>query len=768
MQAQIDRGSHYTTALIAAQQPVATPSPWLYLAGLIVTLSGLFAVNYGLPDTDFAAMTYALAVSGYLLSYLLRWRGISLRALQTPLIVCLGLALFALYSSDRGLAVLLPDGVAEDRAKTMQMVFVWIGIIHSFVLTSDAAVLFACVPCMTMLALVSTLNGDPAIQHAFILFIGAATFLMVHENFLRTQAAAGAGRSEARDRKLFGGQVGLVAVCIVGALVLANLVAVPIRTVGQTLFDMGTLTPLTPATQNKQQKQNFAPISVSENNAVELATGAGRDSDTVLMRVKCDRGLMWRGMTFATYTGHSFSNPAEAEANLLPSDEANNKQGYQDLLTYRDTNSSDGQRDVIHFDLSPSPYELPPGEMKGSSQTKQTVSVVAGAFTQLYGAGNVIRVDTVPTIASLHTNAEGSLMTSDPLPINTSYNVVSQVANDDPRALRAASSDRAALPLPIASRFLQTAPPGQPENATLRALAQEITRGLNNNFDKAEAIEKYIGAHCRYNLKAAATPRSQDVVETFLTQTHEGYCDSFGAAMTMLCRYAGIPARLASGFLYGDLEPDNSYTVREKHKHIWSEVFFPRIGWITYDATELAQDVTPKPADTKKAAGLKNWLASQGALPKAILAIVGLLLLWVFKTEVLDRWRGSRRAPGAASNALAVTNQEILTLYQSATGLLGRRALRRAPYVTPDEFVRQVETQCADCSPQVSVLLQRLTDLATRSRYGGQVASSEEVEQARATLTELKREMSKVKRGDIKPMAAATTQAATAHGAGWR
>src|SRR5690349_23611391 len=157
-------------------------SPWLYLAGLCVTLSGLYAVNYGVEDQNFALMTYGLAILGYLISYCLRLYRVSPQALQVPMVVCLGLIFFAGLSSEQGLGVFAPSGILEDRAKSLQLIFVYMAIIHTFMLSNDAAVLFACVPCMTMLALVSTTNADSQIQNAFLVFIGAATFLMVHEN----------------------------------------------------------------------------------------------------------------------------------------------------------------------------------------------------------------------------------------------------------------------------------------------------------------------------------------------------------------------------------------------------------------------------------------------------------------------------------------------------------------------------------------------------------------------------------------------------------
>jgi len=179
--------------------PVAGPSLMLYLAGLTVTLCGLYAVNYGNADTNFAALTIGLAVCGYAFSYGLRIRRISTQAVQTPVLVVLGLGVLAMLTSERGLNWLIPLGIPDDRSRMLEFIVAWLAIFQCFTLGNDAAVLFACVPCMTMLALVSTKNSAAEVQNAFLIFIAASTFMMVHENYLRTRAAQFHGRFRSRD-----------------------------------------------------------------------------------------------------------------------------------------------------------------------------------------------------------------------------------------------------------------------------------------------------------------------------------------------------------------------------------------------------------------------------------------------------------------------------------------------------------------------------------------------------------------------------------------
>ena len=54
--------------------------------------------------------------------------------------------------------------------------------------------------------------------------------------------------------------------------------------------------------------------------------------------------------------------------------------------------------------------------------------------------------------------------------------------------------------------------------------------------------------------------------------------------MTMLCRAAGLPARLATGFAPGE-QDGQTYNLRALDKHAWTEVYFPGEGWLAFDPT---------------------------------------------------------------------------------------------------------------------------------------------------------------------------------------
>lgn len=736
----------------AAHAHDAPVSLFLYLAGLIVTLAGLYAVNFGIEDPNFANLTYGLATSGYVVSYLLRVRRVDTQMLHIPILVGVGLVALSTITSGHGLGWLAPAGMEEDKSKSLQLLVAWIAIVQSFLLGSDAAILFACVPCMSMLAIVSTTNSDPHIQNAFLLFIGASTFMMVHENYMRTRMSKVMGRSRNRDQRLFRGQIALTALCLVGAVVLANFVAFPMRSLGQTLAETGALNAITPQAQ-KNPKQNGVTVTVSEKNSVDLGTGPVTENDMPLMQVQAPAGPNWRGTTYDYYTGHTFKSTDQTMQPLSPHlmDPARGP----DPNTATSTDDKPSLSEMNRYEVPLSPLELDSSDMRDSKRITQRVTLLVGTYSALYGAGKVEEIhEASGSITQLSSSSAGSLLTAMSMTSHLIYEAVSNLPSSDPAVLRAASSDRSAFPPAIRRTYLQTASETNPENARLHALANQITRGATNNYDRAEAIKNYISSTCSYNLNTTRAPQDQDVVEYFLTVSKQGYCDSFGAAMTMLCRYAGVPARLASGFICGELQHDrtteNTYLVREKDKHLWCEVFFPHVGWVTFDATENAPDITDRTqhAGSSHRTDFLTWFRSHGILPPLFGGMFILLLGYLVKTELIDRIP-TRTIVQKRLQDRPPTNSRIIQTYCAAGRLLSSHGLTRPGHQTADEYLSTVQLLAAAAMPEAVGALSRLTALYTRSQYGGAVATEAEVQQAQSALESIKTALAKVKRGTL-------------------
>lgn len=716
-------------------------SLWLYMAGLVSVLAAIYSVNFSLEIPDFGNVAFTGATAGFLLSYWLRSRVGGGRSLQRPIALILVLLVVAFASSDRGMEWFWPSVINGERQKAIQVILVWFTVFTSFLLGSNAAVLFCIVPCFAMLALVSQTSTQAEIQNAFLIFVASTTFLMVHDNYLRTLAFQVKGRSEGQEKQLFGGQFQLAAFCILGALVFANVVAMPLKIIGQSLFNPSALSQLTSAVE----KTPLAPavaVQVSERNTIELASGPVTVSDAVLMRVLSPRGLYWRGSTFDFYSGTRFENRQNAPIPVpVANDEVrveNKEEAYLGLTGNSAERSFTGKL----FALPQSRFELAPQEMKNAQLVVQKFVIVGGSFSQFYGATSLSKL--IANVDKVEVQGAGTCSSNAALPLNAEYQVTSVVPDDDPERLRNASSDRNDIPPPIRENYLQTGPTNEP----VRKATLEAVKGAKNNYDKVQAIIAYIGKNCKYNLQTPAAPRDRDVVEYFLFDRKMGYCDSFGAALAVMCRYAGVPARLVSGFLTGDAK-DGIYLVKEKHKHIWTEVFFPEIGWVAFDATSAAEDISDYSALNKKRGGFWDWL-KQDALRALLGVLVVGLIGFVIWNEFASRLKNGRGKQAPAPSRPA-TNRAIAEAYVASCALLKRYGVERNASMTPDEYIALVQDRARNAAPSLAEAYKELTQLFKRYRYGAEVASAEEAQRAQAVVQEMRAALRRVKRRDLRP-----------------
>lgn len=173
---------------------------------------------------------------------------------------------------------------------------------------------------------------------------------------------------------------------------------------------------------------------------------------------------------------------------------------------------------------------------------------------------------------------------------------------------------------------------------SIRSLARNAVSRANatTDFERAEAIRRWIAANMKYNTEIESTPANRDATEYFLNESKEGYCDVFASAFILMARSEGIPARYATGYLMNDPKRDEQgyFTVREKDGHAWAEVYFAGYGWVPFDATEGAEDVTPDTQIQERPdwqRELQAWFEENGGMVAALaggLALIGGLLIF--------------------------------------------------------------------------------------------------------------------------------------------
>src|SRR5260370_13125935 len=102
----------------------------------------------------------------------------------------------------------------------------------------------------------------------------------------------------------------------------------------------------------------------------------------------------------------------------------------------------------------------------------------------------------------------------------------SNVTEVKPELLRQASED---FPAQIALDYLQV-----PKlDARIPRLAVEVTRGQTNNYDRARAVEQYLGSHYGYTLKLSEKPPA-DPLAAFLFLRQQRPSEYFASALAIL------------------------------------------------------------------------------------------------------------------------------------------------------------------------------------------------------------------------------------------
>ena len=302
----------------------------------------------------------------------------------------------------------------------------------------------------------------------------------------------------------------------------------------------------------------------------------------------------------------------------------------------------------------------------------------------------------------------------------------------------------------------------------IKKLAEKIVEKSHNEYDRAANIELYLKSHYGYTLDLTGR-QTDDPLAYFLFERREGHCEYFAAAMTVMLRDLGIPARYVGGFLpgeYNDLGGD--YIIRASDAHAWVEAYFPGYGWITFDPTpagngkrkgllarmglywdwfqfawdewvinydfghqmNLAQNVQKTSRDwgertlryyhDKQRDAIRLLMAldrrteaSPYFLPSVLVFLIALLIYLRGRPLIgylIARWRVRARRGGNLTASLAALE------YREMLRLLEKRGWKKAPSQTPLEFASAIPA--TDLSAPVA----QLTELYQSARFGDHAA----------------------------------------------
>jgi transglutaminase-like putative cysteine protease len=274
------------------------------------------------------------------------------------------------------------------------------------------------------------------------------------------------------------------------------------------------------------------------------------------------------------------------------------------------------------------------------------VTLSTGWHRILYAPGYPLEVE-APVRQLQFVRWVGAVSSYRPLGAGERYTVRAYLPPDDPRILRQLPPSALRFPfqLPARPEFRGRA---RERRAPMQELADRLTRNQPTQYDKVMALVRYIEQNTAYNLNVEAYPTDVDVAEYFLFEAKQGYCVEFATALAVLCLYADIPARVASGFILQERDPETGeFIVREAHRHLWTEVYFDGVGWVAFDATRNAPVIEGGANDALTGEAAEQ--ARRQWLQRALDVLIGAVVLAMLYLLVAPRvgWRAGATTPRA-------------------------------------------------------------------------------------------------------------------------
>ncbi|HSJ56682.1 MAG TPA: transglutaminase-like domain-containing protein, partial [Anaerolineae bacterium] len=215
--------------------------------------------------------------------------------------------------------------------------------------------------------------------------------------------------------------------------------------------------------------------------------------------------------------------------------------------------------------------------------------------------------------------------------------VLSRVPEPAVHDLRASAALGDAVPPDLSRRYLAL-PDSLPPRVV--ALAREVVSDAPTRYDAVLRLERYLRTYA-YELDLPEPPDDRDLVDYFLFDRQEGYCDYYASALVVMARAVGVPARLATGYAQGTYDPEaRRWVVTAQDGHSWPEVYFDGIGWVEFEPT-AGQAALARPGSTAAAETLpplprhppRWWQQVPWGLVALVGAVVGLggLLAWLWQ-----------------------------------------------------------------------------------------------------------------------------------------
>ena len=254
----------------------------------------------------------------------------------------------------------------------------------------------------------------------------------------------------------------------------------------------------------------------------------------------------------------------------------------------------------------------------------------------------------------------------------------------------------------------------------LSTLAARITDGAYTDLERTQRIVTYLDRNYEFDFYAPDQLALSSSRLEYSDQATPGTSMDFATATVLLARAAGIPARLATGYLPGVFDPlSGTYVVRSSDRHAWAEVYFGGYGWVPVDSSPRLAGARldgrttygPRFGGGLFEAGYTDhmydslrsspgWLAESirraiGAGGVSLLASVIAMSFMALGAFIVWRLRSRlnlRNGPAHYTPLQGVARTQLLSTYLDAERLLTRAGLGpRGQFQTLGEYVAPAE-----------------------------------------------------------------------------
>ncbi len=216
-----------------------------------------------------------------------------------------------------------------------------------------------------------------------------------------------------------------------------------------------------------------------------------------------------------------------------------------------------------------------------ASTVWQEVEILNSRTTLVFGGYKILQTD----LDEARQNSDGSWSVDEPLEFGSEYTIISEVPQPTEDQLRNTGTN---YPADVREKFLQK-PKDMPQEVSETAQRIQSRYNTDNAYSTARAIEQYLrlDGGFTYNLDADYR-RADRAIEKFLGEDgdKEGFCTQFATSMALISRDLGIPSRVVYGSTEGEAgDGPGEYIVRGANMHTWVELYFPGVGWYSFDPT---------------------------------------------------------------------------------------------------------------------------------------------------------------------------------------